>query len=150
MEAEDYIAGLSDDNKETFKEIKANDDGSITIVMTAEKNKEYMNEYKTEIDAQFKEIIDDQESFKNITDIKYNENLSIFTITLANPEVTFQDAMSIIIFIYPDQCIKCFREPQKRILTLSLTMLMPKTTLSKPANCQNLKTAKINIKWIQI
>lgn len=98
MNAEDYISGLSDEDHEIFKEIKANDDGSITIVMTAEKNKEFMDEYKVQISAQLQEMIDDQESFSNITDIKYNENLSIFTVTLANPEVTFQDAMSAIIF----------------------------------------------------
>lgn len=95
---EDYIAGLSDEDHEIFKEIKANEDGSVTIVMSAEKNKEFMDQYKVEISAQFQEMIDDQESFSNITDIKYNENLSIFTVTLANPEVTFQDAMSAIIF----------------------------------------------------
>ena len=98
MNAEDYMAGLSEGDKEAFKEVKANDDGSITIVMTAEKNKEFMDEYKVQISAQLQEMIDDQESFSNITDIKYNENLSIFTVTLANPEVTFQDAMSVIIF----------------------------------------------------
>lgn len=98
MNAEDYMAGLSEGDKEAFKEVKANDDGSITIVMTAEKNKEFMDQYKVEISAQFQEMIDDQESFSNITDIKYNENLSIFTVTLANPEVTFQDSMSVIIF----------------------------------------------------
>ena len=98
MNAEDYMAGLSEGDKEAFKEVKANDDGSITIVMTAEKNREFMDEYKVQISAQLQEMIDDQESFSNITDIKYNENLSIFTVTLANPEVTFQDAMSVIIF----------------------------------------------------
>lgn len=96
--ADDYIAGLSEEEKEDFKEVKANEDGSITIIMTSEKNKEFMDEYKTQMNAQFQEMIDDQESFPNITDIKYNENLSIFTVTLANPEVTFQDSMSAIIF----------------------------------------------------
>lgn len=96
--ADDYIAGLSEEEKEDFKEVKANEDGSITIIMTSEKNKEFMDEYKTQMNAQFQEMIDDQESFPNITDITYNENLSIFTVTLANPEVTFQDSMSAIIF----------------------------------------------------
>ena len=96
--ADDYIAGLSEEEKEDFKEVKANEDGSITIIMTSEKNKEFMDEYKTQMNAQFQEMIDDQESFPNITDIKYNENLSIFTVTLANPEVTFQDSISAIIF----------------------------------------------------
>lgn len=96
--ADDYVNGLTEEDMENFISITANEDGSVTLVMDAKKNKEFMKEYAKDLEAQIQEIINDNETWANIIDVKHNDNFSKFTVTLESGELNLMDAFSAIIF----------------------------------------------------
>lgn len=96
--ADDYVNGLTEEDMENFISITANEDGSVTLVMDAKKNKEFMKEYAKDLEAQIQEIINDNETWANIIDVKHNDNFSKFTVTLESGELNLMDAFSATIF----------------------------------------------------
>ena len=56
--AEDYVDSMNEGNQKIFKEVKVNDDGSVSITMTKTQYNEFMGEMEKSIDDSLKEMID--------------------------------------------------------------------------------------------
>lgn len=80
-----------------FQSITLNEDGSATYVMTKEKHKEYMEQYKAELTKRLAELIG-SESYPNFTDVKANENFTEFTITTKSTELDMSESFSVMAF----------------------------------------------------
>lgn len=80
-----------------FQSITLNEDGSATYVMTKEKHKEYMEQYKAELTKRLAELIG-SESYPNFTDVKANENFTKFTITTKSTELDMSESFSVMAF----------------------------------------------------
>ena len=91
--AEDYVASMNEGDQKTFKEVKVNDDGSVSITMTRGQYNEFMGEMEKSIDDSLKEMIDGGD-FAFDHDKKY-EN---FTVTLSTNELGFAESFSVMGF----------------------------------------------------
>lgn len=79
MEGEDIDAVVAEAKEDGIKDIKKNDDGSVTYKMTKAKHNEMMQEMKTNVTEYVDELIND-EAFASIQDITYNKDFSKFTL----------------------------------------------------------------------
>lgn len=85
--------------KDTDTKIKSkttNEDGSVTLVFDGDEYAKYLDEYKTQIKTALDEIVNDTETFSNISKIDYNDDFSQFDVTLESGEVTLMDSLSIL------------------------------------------------------
>lgn len=96
--AEDYVNSLDDETKAKFKDVKTNDDGSVSITMSRSDYETLLNEIKTQIDEGLKSIVDDNENYPNITNVETNSDYTKFTIQLANNEIGLMDGFMVIAF----------------------------------------------------
>ena len=87
----DKLAGSS------YMYAKLNDDGSVTYKMTKAQHKEMLSNLKTSIDESIEEIINDKESY-SIKEVNYNDDCTVFDVTLDGTELGFMDSFSMIIF----------------------------------------------------
>lgn len=79
MEGEDIDTVIAEAKEDGIKDVKKNDDGSVTYKMTKAKHKEMMQEMKTNVTEYVDELIND-EDFASIKDIKHNKDFSKFTL----------------------------------------------------------------------
>ncbi len=94
--AEDYVASMNEGDQKTFKEVKVNDDGSVSITMTRGQYNEFMGEMEKSIDDSLKEMIDGGDfAFVSIDHDKKYEN---FTVTLSTNELGFAESFSVMGF----------------------------------------------------
>ena len=98
MNSEDYVNGITEEQHENFIDVIANEDGSVTFIMSAEKNRELMKSYKEQISTKFQDMIDNDEQFSNVSNIQYNDDLSVFNITLKTDELSFVDGFSALLY----------------------------------------------------
>ena len=73
-----------EEQKDEFKDIRINDDGSITYVMSKSAYDKALKEMKDAIDESIKDIVESGE-YKSIKEVTYNKDLTKFTI-VANEE----------------------------------------------------------------
>lgn len=84
----------------SFKDVIKNDDGSVTLVMDAETNKKLMTEFKKNVDEALQQITED-ESMSNIQKITYNDDVTVFNVTLENGTVGIVESISALaLYVY--------------------------------------------------
>ena len=113
----------------SYVSAKLNDDGSVTMKLTKAQYEEMMREIIEEVDSSINELKDDENC--NITDIKHNDDYSVFDVTLSSNEVGLYDAFSVIGFymyggIYAafagntvDKIVVNFYDPDGNLITTS-------------------------------
>lgn len=79
LEGEDIDVVVAEAKEDGIKEVKKNDDGSVTYKMTKAKHKEMMQEMKTNLTEYVDELVNN-EDFASIMDIKHNKDFSEFTL----------------------------------------------------------------------
>lgn len=89
---------LSQEAKEKgFKEIKLNEDGSATYVMTKSQHKKLMKETKENFDKALQEMVG-SENYPNFTKIETNDDFTDFSITTKSSELDLAESFSVIGF----------------------------------------------------
>ena len=113
----------------SYVSAKLNDDGSVTMKLTMAQYEEMMREIIEEVDSSINELKDDENC--NITDIKHNDDYTVFDVTLSSNEVGLYDAFSVIGFymyggIYAafagntvDKIVVNFYDPDGNLITTS-------------------------------
>ncbi|WP_432361517.1 hypothetical protein [Sporosarcina sp. UB5] len=81
LEGEDIDSVVAQAKEDGIKDVKKNDDGSVTYKMTKAKHKEMMLEMKASVTEYVNELIND-EDFASIKDIKHNKDFSKFTLVV--------------------------------------------------------------------
>ena len=76
------------------REVKANDDGSVTYVMNKKTHEELLTVIKASIDDGIKEILEDKETYPSFTEITYNDDLTQFDV-MADKE-SYEEFQSFI------------------------------------------------------
>ena len=78
-----------------YKSATLNSDGSVTYVMTKAQHKDLMKEITESINTNLLDMVG-TEDYPNITDVKANDDFSIFTITTKNEEPDMAESFSVI------------------------------------------------------
>lgn len=87
------VEELAGDMKEKgVKEVKANDDGSVTLVISKSKHKELLKEMKADTEASLREIAEN-EDFPSIKEITHNKNFSQITMLVSKEE--YENSMDV-------------------------------------------------------
>ena len=81
---------------DTYTSAKLNGDGSVTYKMTKAQHKAMLDKVKESIDESIQEMIEDTNY--SISNVKYNDNMSEFDITLEGTELGFGDAFAAFAF----------------------------------------------------
>ena len=81
LEGEDIDSVIAQAKEDGIKDVKKNDDGSVTYKMTKAQHKEMMQEMKASVTGYVDELIND-EDFASIKDVEYNKDFSKFTVTV--------------------------------------------------------------------
>ena len=90
----DYIETISQQSLDTLRqqegveEITVNEDGSATLVMTAERYEQFLGLIKQNIDAELKKIEDDDKTYPMIKGIEANETYTAFIVSTDSKEIT--------------------------------------------------------------
>lgn len=79
LEGEDIDSVIAQAKEDGIKDVKKNDDGSVTYKMTKAQHKEMMKEMKASVTEYADSLIND-EDFPSIQDIQHNDDFSKFTI----------------------------------------------------------------------
>lgn len=79
LEGEDIDVVVAEAKEDGIKEVKKNDDGSVTYKMSKAKHKEMIQEMKTNVTEYVDDLINN-EDFASIKDIKHNKDFSEFTL----------------------------------------------------------------------
>ena len=79
LEGEDIDTVVAQAKEDGIKDVKKNDDGSVTYKMTKAQHKEMMQEMKASVTEYVDELIND-EDFASIKDVEYNKDFSKFTV----------------------------------------------------------------------
>lgn len=80
-----------------YQSVTLNEDGSATYVMTKKQHKEMMKETRKNIDESLAEMIG-SEDYPNITDIKANEDYTVFTVTTKSKDLDLSESFSVMAF----------------------------------------------------
>ncbi|BDF03687.1 hypothetical protein [[Clostridium] hylemonae] len=76
--------GMADINEEAkaegVKEVKVNDDGSVTYKMDKSTHEKLLKEMKKGIDESISELLEDKENYSSFTEITYNDDVTEFKI----------------------------------------------------------------------
>ncbi len=78
-----------------YKSATLNSDGSVTLKLTKAQHEEILAETRASIDDSLAKMIGSPET-PNITDIKANDNYTVFTITTKNTELDFGEAFLVL------------------------------------------------------
>ncbi len=97
MTPEEFMEMLRSDNDD-IGEMKENRDGSVTITMKEEDHDKMMEEMGETIDEQIQEIVDDTQTWDNITAVEANDDYTQFDVTLENGTVGLAEPFSLILF----------------------------------------------------
>ena len=81
LEGEDIDAVIAQAKEDGIKDVKKNDDGSVTYKMSKAQHKEMMKEMSASVTGYVDELIKD-EDFASIKDVEYNKDFSKFTLTV--------------------------------------------------------------------
>lgn len=81
LEGEDIDTVIAEAKEDGIKDVKKNEDGSVTYKMTKSKHKEMMQEVKANVTEYVDDLVNG-EDFASIQDIKHNANFSKFTLTV--------------------------------------------------------------------
>ena len=90
----DYIETISQQSLDTLREqegvedVEVNEDGSATLVMTAERYEQFLRLIKQNIDAELKKIEDDDRTYPMIKGIEANETYTAFIVSTDSKEIT--------------------------------------------------------------
>ena len=81
LEGEDIDTVVAQAKEEGIKDVKKNEDGSVTYKMTKAQHKEMMKEMKASVTEYVDELIKDEE-FASIKNVEVNKDISKFTLTV--------------------------------------------------------------------
>lgn len=81
MEGEDIDTVVAQAKEDGIKDVKKNDDGSVTYKMSKAQHKEMMQEMKASVTEYVDELING-EDFASIKDVEYNKDFSKFTLVV--------------------------------------------------------------------
>ena len=90
----DYIETISQQSLDTLRQqegvedVEVNEDGSATLVMTAERYEQFLGLIKQNIDAELKRIEDDDKTYPMIKGIEANETYTAFIVSTDSKEIT--------------------------------------------------------------
>lgn len=96
--SEDYVAQMKEDQGDKLKDVKINDDKSVEITMSKKDYNEMMDSLAASIDDSIQKLVDDQETFPNITGVTVNDGYTEFTVTLESGKMSFNDSFSVLNF----------------------------------------------------
>lgn len=88
---------LDEDAKEIGYKVTLNDDGSATYTMTKDQHKQMMDNITNSINESLSEMVGSEE-FPNFTDIKANDDFTIFTITTTSTKLSLAESISTLGF----------------------------------------------------
>ena len=88
---------LEDEAKENGYKVVLNEDGSATYEMTKSQHKKMMDGIKEGLVQSLTGMIGSEE-YPNITDIKYNDDFTEFTVTTKNKELDLNEYFSALAF----------------------------------------------------
>lgn len=94
--AQDYVESLDKETKSNIKSLQTNEDGSLTITMSKSKYEEMMSKTKQQILSSINDIVSDNETYPNITNIETNDTFTKYTITLASKEMDLMDTFTAL------------------------------------------------------
>ena len=112
---------------ETYQSAKLNEDGSVTYKMTKKQHRAMLQQIVSAVEESSQEMIADTENY-SITDVKHNDDLTQFDVTLSGTELGFGDSFSVIAFymyggIYgifsgkqPEHVIVNFYDPEGNLI----------------------------------
>lgn len=92
VEGQDVDKMIKEAKEEGVKEVKKNDDGSLTYVMSKADHRKMMKEMKTNLEESIDEAKD---GFDSIEDITYNKDFTEFTL-LATDKASFNESMDAL------------------------------------------------------
>ncbi|GLI82654.1 hypothetical protein ANABIO32_03410 [Rossellomorea marisflavi] len=92
VEGQDVDKMIKEAKDEGVKEVKKNDDGSLTYVMSKADHRKMMKEMKTNLEESIDEAKD---GFDSIEDITYNKDFTEFTL-LATDKASFNESMDAL------------------------------------------------------
>lgn len=101
-----------------FKSVTLNDDGSVTMVMSKSQHKELMEELKKSIDESITELVNDENC--SYTEVKYNNNLSVFDVTLSTNEANFYDSMACLTLYFSGAMYNIFNGTETKDILINL------------------------------
>lgn len=81
-----------------IQKVKFNDDGSVTYTMSKAKHKELLDSLKSSVDESITEILNDKEAYPSFVSIKYNNDLTEFTVLCEKDKYKPLDAFAAMIF----------------------------------------------------
>lgn len=81
---------------EKYVAVMLNEDGSVTYKMTKAQHEQMLAELKKTMEDAFEEMI--ESDTYNITAISYNDNCSVFEVTLGSDALGFADSFSVLSF----------------------------------------------------
>ena len=78
-----------------FASVHGNDDGTVTISMTKDKQRELLEELARQIEAFMQELKENGEQYVCIKDIKAHDDYACFTVTLSKDKVGVGETMAM-------------------------------------------------------
>ena len=88
---------LDEGNGTNYVSAVINDDGSVTYKMTKAQHKEMLASLVKGFDEGIQEMVDDNENF-SIASVKYNEDFTVFDVTMDGNELGLGDSFSVMAF----------------------------------------------------
>ena len=96
--SEDYVAEMKEDQGDKLKDVKINDDKSVELTMSKKNYNEMMDNMTKSIDESIQKMVDDQETYPNITAVTVNKDYTEYTVTLESGELGFNESFSVLNF----------------------------------------------------
>ena len=85
------------ESEDGIKSVEMNDDGSVTYTMTKKKHQEMVEAAASSIDEMMQEMVG-SENYPNFTDIRAEEDYTLFAVTTKNTELDWNESFSIFSF----------------------------------------------------
>ena len=93
--AEEYV-NSNEKNKERFKEVKLNDNGSVSVTMSKSDYKQMMSELEENIERSLQDVVNSEDY--NVEAISHDSRFTRFEIKLNTNEVGFAESFLVVGF----------------------------------------------------
>lgn len=93
-DADAYISSISKDDRKKFYKVEANDDGSVTLVMSQKADKAWLKEYEATVDQNIREF--EQSSDYSIQNISFNSDYTTLKITEEGEDAPLKDLLVVM------------------------------------------------------
>lgn len=93
-DAETYLDSLSQEDRKKFKTAKANDDGSVTLVMSRKTNRQWLKEY-ADVIREETEKIENSDAY-SVQKIAFNSDYTTLRITEKSEQAPVKDVLLVM------------------------------------------------------